>query len=286
MEEAPLWTPAWFAKGSGGRIRRLSVFTSITKQIEWLRGLGPVYLNTFPSNALALARHVALYPNEKPEILAILTAGEPLTTDVRRQCRTYLRCECIDILSNAEAGYIATQCTTGQSYHVQSELCRVEVLDQKGSPARPGQWGRLLITPLYNLAMPLIRYATGDYVRIASPCACGRYHQALELEVGRPNNLFKTRNGRWFRPDIDSSKIWPILGEDRWQLVQLAPAKFEFRYMAKEELGTEQTKALIKLFLPALPRGAKLRTRRHPALGLLSSGKFSNFMREPAFTDQ
>ena len=276
-EHARSWTPQWFNGGTGGRIRRLSVFTAIAKQIEWLRGLGPVYLNTFPSNVLALAQHVAQFPEQRPELLAILTAGEPLTANTRKLCREILGCDCIDILSNAEAGSIAMQCPAGRCYHAQSELCRVEVLRTDGGAARPGQWGRLVVTPLYNFAMPLIRYATGDYVRVAAPCGCGRHHLALELEVGRPNNMFKTARGQWFRPDIDVSRLWPILGGSRWQLVQMGLREFELRYARKPELGASQTKELRRLIAPHLPKGSKIRITRRAAIGLPSSGKLASF---------
>ncbi len=77
-------------------------------------GLGKVYLNTFPSNALAIARHVARNPETKPQLLAILTAGEPLTNEIRRQCAEHLGCSCIDLYSSAECGLIASDCPVGE----------------------------------------------------------------------------------------------------------------------------------------------------------------------------
>jgi hypothetical protein len=49
------WAAEWFAGGSAGHIQYLTVFTPVAKQVEWLRGLGKVYLNTFPSNGLPRA---------------------------------------------------------------------------------------------------------------------------------------------------------------------------------------------------------------------------------------
>ncbi|MBC8036080.1 MAG: phenylacetate--CoA ligase family protein, partial [Rhizobiales bacterium] len=174
------WVAEWFAGGTPGTIQSMTVFTPIASQVDWLRGLGQVYLNTFPSNALAIARHVARNPGATPQILAILTAGEPLTGEIRRQCTEHLGCSCIDLYSNAECGLIASDCPIGKVMHVQSELCRVEILDRNGKPARPGEWGRSVVTPLYNFAMPLIRYDTGDLVRAAVTCPCERNHTAIE----------------------------------------------------------------------------------------------------------
>ena len=81
------WFPAALSEAETGKIKSMSIFLPLAEQLRWLKSLGAVYLNTHPSHALALARHVAAHPDLKPEIAAILTVGEPLTPDVRRQCR-------------------------------------------------------------------------------------------------------------------------------------------------------------------------------------------------------
>jgi phenylacetate-CoA ligase len=48
------------------------------------------------------------------------------------------------------------------------------VLDQRGNPRGPGEVGRVVVTPLNNFAMPLIRYELGDTAEVGAPCACGR----------------------------------------------------------------------------------------------------------------
>ena len=137
------WNAEWYAGGPPGIIHRLTVFTPAASQAEWLRGLGKVYLNTFPSNALAIARHVAHNPETKPELLAILTAGEPLTEEIRRQCAEHLDCFCINLFSNAECGVIACDCLQGGVMHVQSELCRVEILNWNDRTRPAGRMGQV-----------------------------------------------------------------------------------------------------------------------------------------------
>ncbi len=161
-------------------------------------------------------------PETKPELLAILTAGEPLTEEIRRQCAEHLDCFCINLFSNAECGVIACDCLQGGVMHVQSELCRVEILDKDNKPAPQGAWGRLITTPLYNFAMPLIRYDTGDLVRAAAPCSCGRNHLALERDMGRPSNMLYLPRKKWFRPELDTAMMEVLLDNSRWQLVQMS----------------------------------------------------------------
>ena len=268
------WAADWFARGPAGHIQPLSVFTPVAKQVEWLRGLGEVYLNTFPSNALAIARHVARNPQTTPQLLAILTAGEPLTDETRRQCTEHLGCSCIDLYSSAECGLIASDCPAGNVMHAQSELCRVEILDRNNKPARVGAWGRLIVTPLYNFAMPLIRYDTGDLVRSATPCSCGRNHPAIERVMGRPSNLFYLPRKKWFRPELDTAVMEDLLNYSRWQLVQTDASAFELYYMPRNTDVAIDSHKLDVALKTALGADISIEIKPTAALGPASSGKF------------
>jgi phenylacetate-CoA ligase len=268
------WAADWFAGGAAGHIHSLTVFTPVAKQVEWLGSLGAVYLNTFPSNALAIARYVARNPEAKPQLLAIVTAGEPLTDESRRQCTKYLGCSCIDLFSSAECGFVASDCPTGKVMHVQSELCRAEILDKRGKPAPQGVWGRLIVTPLYNFATPLIRYDTGDLVRAAASCSCGRNHQSIERGTGRPSNMLYLPKKKWFRPELNTAMMEDLLGNSRWQLVQTDASAFELRYAPKNTLIAINSRELRAVLKKAL--GAHISVKINPvaALGPAPSGKF------------
>jgi phenylacetate-CoA ligase len=268
------WAADWFAGGPAGLVQTLSVFTPVAKQVEWLQGLGEVYLNTFPSNALAIARYVARNPETKPQLLAILTAGEPLTDEIRRQCTEHLGCSCIDLYSSAECGLITCDCPVSNVTHIQSELCRVEILDRNNKPARVGAWGRLIVTPLYNFAMPLIRYDTGDLVCIASPCDCGRNHQAIERGMGRPSNMFYLPRKKWFRPELDTALMEDILNNSRWQLIQTSASAFELHYMPIDAEFTLDARKLRGILKKALEADVSVEIKPVAALGPASSGKF------------
>jgi phenylacetate-CoA ligase len=268
------WTAGWFARGEPGIIKTLTVFTPVAAQVEWLLGLGPIYLNTFPSNVLAIARYVANNPARKPQILAIHTAGEPLTEEIRRQCRNHLGCNCIDLLSSAECGLIASDCPKGGVLHAQSELCRIEVLGEDDRPSRRGEWGRLIVTPLYNFGTPLIRYDTGDLVRIAPPCTCGRHHLPIERGTGRPANLFQLPGKSWFRPELDSAIMERLLNGARWQLVQISASSFELKYMPSRSGETIDRRKLQRTLKDVLGGDHAITIKPVAALGLASSGKF------------
>ncbi len=268
------WAAGWFANGQPGNTHRLTVFTPVDKQVEWLSGLGRVYLNTFPSNALAIARHVARAGIEPPSVAAVIAVGEPMTDEVRRQVLEYLRAPCLNLYSSAECGLIACECPGNPTLHLQSELALTEVLDAHGQPVGAGDWGRLIITPLYNFAMPLIRYDTGDLVKVAARCSCGRNHPAIDRTLGRPSNLLRKPDGAWFRPDFDSETMERLLAGSRWQLAQTGVREFELRYMpwkAREPVDADSATSYIA---SRLWKGCRIETLRTAALGPSAAGKF------------
>jgi phenylacetate-CoA ligase len=100
-----------------------------------------------------------------------------------------------------ELGTIAHECEAGR-LHINDENLIVEVLDG-GRPCAPGAKGELVVTELHNIAMPLIRYRTGDFGAIgAEPCPCGRTLTVLETVFGRAYDFVEAPDGRRFHGEF------------------------------------------------------------------------------------
>ncbi len=59
--------------------------------------------------------------------------------------------------------------------HVFTEGVFLEIIRQDGKPAGPGEIGKVVLTNLFNQAMPFVRYDIGD-MAVASGdrrCECG-----------------------------------------------------------------------------------------------------------------
>ena len=53
-----------------------------------------------------------------------------------------------------------------------------------------GEWGELVITPLNQEALPLIRYRTKDITRILpGDCPCGRTHRRIDALIKRVDDM-------------------------------------------------------------------------------------------------
>ena len=179
-----------------GPCQVLSVASTIEQQAQWLMRHEPVYVLTYPSLILALARYFQENGLQLPDLREIRTFGEVLEPIVRTACREAFGVDVVDSYSTQEVGYLALQCPDHEHYHVQAEDLLVEVLDDQGRPCEPGQMGKVVVTTLHNFAMPLLRYDIGDYAEVGEPCPCGRRLPVLKRILGRQRNMFILPNGQ------------------------------------------------------------------------------------------
>ena len=76
-----------------------------------------------------------------------------------------------------------------RSYHVSAESVFMEILDEDCKPTKPGNVGRVVVTSLYNYAMPFIRYDLGDRVEVGWSGTCARQLPALRKILGRTKSV-------------------------------------------------------------------------------------------------
>ena len=100
---------------------------------------------------------------------------------------------CFDHAGATEVGSWGFECAELSGLHINESEFIAEVLDTaSGEPAAEGE---LVLTNLGRVGMPLIRYRTGDHVRLASdPCTCGRTYVRLDGGVtGRVDDAMVIR---------------------------------------------------------------------------------------------
>ena len=101
----------------------------------------------------------------------VITTAEILDPPTRRLLRDVLGASVFDLYGSTELGVIAWECAAHDGYHIAEDRMIIElVADERGGPAR------IIATSLDLMAMPLIRYETGDRGTPGPTgrCACGR----------------------------------------------------------------------------------------------------------------
>lgn len=229
----------------------LNIREDVGTQLDWLVAEAPQYILTHPSNLRSLLRLAAFRGVRIPGLMQVRTFGEMLPAETVCRCHEVLGVGVADVYSSEEAGSIAFQCEQGR-YHVQAENILLEVIDAAGRSLPPGQVGRVVITVLHNLAMPLIRYEIGDYAAFGEACPCGRGLPVLDRIVGRRRNMLRLPDG---------TEHWPSFPEDRWvgiapirqlQVVQTAIDRVMLRVVAGRSLTPDEIETLRRIFAEVL----------------------------------
>ena len=123
-------------------------------------------------------------------------AGEVCTPPVREAVRTAWGIEASEFWGCSEGTY-AFPCGVGEGMHVADDLVILEPADADGNVVPYGQPAeRLLLTNLFNLTQPLIRYDMVDAVTMTDdPCPCGCAHRRITSVNGRINGAFEYDGG-------------------------------------------------------------------------------------------
>lgn len=100
------------------------------------------------------------------------------------------------ILPNGNRGHL----------HVMEHRVLVEILHPgTNEPVEPGEEGELVATTLFREAFPILRFRTGDRVRLmANQCMCGRHLMSIEAgTVARYDDMMKIRGQNLWPDAVD-----------------------------------------------------------------------------------
>jgi phenylacetate-CoA ligase len=171
-------------------IRRLSVTAIASLPLE------PVLLHD-------LVRDQGLDPREVfKSVHVVFCGGAVLPPALRRAIEHDWDARVVEIYGSNETMLMGVGCPRGR-LHLCSELLEIEVLDpHTHQPVPSSQPGVMTITSLVHEVMPLVRYFTGDVVRIAAePCGCGHAGPAAEV-LGRFDEVIGIGAGRVTQYDV------------------------------------------------------------------------------------
>jgi phenylacetate-CoA ligase len=280
LSDAANWGPATAGLVATGRCVSNSIREDAGALLDWLLREQPAYLFTYPSLVAEMAR-LSLRRGVRPAaLLEVRTLAEALDPELRSLCREAWGVPLTDLYSASEAGYLALQCPRHEHYHVQSEGVLLEVLDAAGAPCAPGEVGRVVVTPLHNFAMPLVRYDIGDYAEAGGPCDCGRGLPVLKRILGRVRNVLVTADGKRYWPAFGMlalSKIAPVL---QHQFVQKSYELVEARLVLGARLTAAQEAQFRAHIQSLLPPGMRVELVCCDRIERSASGKFEDLVSE------
>jgi phenylacetate-CoA ligase len=154
----------------------------------------------------------------KSAVRRLIVAGEPggSINAVREEIsRRWSGARVFDHHGMTETGPVTYECPKQPGVlHVLESAYFAEVIDPtSGKVAESGESGELVLTPLGRVGMPLLRYRTGDLVKVqmipqsgneSQRCVCGRYEMAFEGGIiGRTDDMIVVKGVNIFPGAID-----------------------------------------------------------------------------------
>jgi len=176
-------------------------------RLAWMEALGATVLVCTPSYALHLkevARERGIDLSKLPVRITV-HAGEPGAgiPAVRARIEDGWGARAFDHGGMTEMGAYGYECAQQAGLHVNESEFIVEVIDP--ATAGPARDGELVLTNLGRVGSPVVRYRTGDHVRLAeAPCPCGRTFSRLEGGIlGRLDDMLIVRGVNVFPAAIE-----------------------------------------------------------------------------------
>jgi phenylacetate-CoA ligase len=130
-----------------------------------------------------------------PRLKVVCTTGEPLYDDQRQLIQSVFKVPAANEFGSRDIGFTAHESPEGQML-LMSESIIMEILDANGEPIAPGASGEAVLTGLCSDAQPLIRYRTGDVVRMSDKtCREGRGLHVIDQIFGRTTDFVVKADG-------------------------------------------------------------------------------------------
>lgn len=272
----------WNLRNPEARAFQLSLSENIGNQLDWIMRFKPQILMTYPSIANAIAQ-LAHENGLKLPIHTLIAQGETIPETTHANLTAQHGIKIIDRYGTSELGPISVRCPLGSGHHQFQEAALCEVLDLDGPTEITDGRGRLILTPFYNYAMPLIRYENQDQVLVSSKtCVCGRHLPVLEDILGRERHVFIYEDGSRSWPYMKLHHFGQYLPAKQLQIVQKTHRDIEVRFV-RDDSGRETDKDnLEKMMRHLLHPSISISLIEAQHIPRNSSGKFENWITEVA----
>lgn len=201
----------------------------------------PVLVYSTPSSRLpALATYLLEHDIRLESVRAVMTSSETLLDESRRLFEKAFGAQVFDQYGSTECLSIASECSAG-SMHVNADINFVEY-----SPlSTVRDVNELIITPLFNYGMPLLRYRLGDLGGpLPDRCSCGRTLPRMSRLVGRLTGTATLSDGTVLTPYALEELVQGVAGIARFQFRQTSADAFDLLVIRAPGAGIELDQSL------------------------------------------
>ena len=203
----------------------------------------------------------------------IFSSSAVLLPETKEMLTKTIGCPIIDRYSNQENGVLAQTRDTNSDFYINRANYYIELLKLNSNEvAAKGELGRIVVTDLYNFAMPMIRYDTGD---LAISDDDNRYDlRTIRNIQGRRVDIIYDTKGNMLTPHTWGIHMRKYKELKQWQFIQEDKNKYKLKVNGGEGIYTKEDfdKTLRKI----LGNDANIDIQYVNEIPVLASGKFKN----------
>ena len=228
------------------------------------------------ASALETLANYLLKCGDTPEMYSnintIIGFGEAFPENAHKKLKEVFNCNVISLYSNQENGMLAAECIEHKEFHVNRASYYIELLKiGADEPAGIGEEGRVVVTDLFNHAMPLIRYDTGDIGVWKKETECSWHTQSLLSIQGTIDDLLFDTKGNKKSSGVISVNMWPFDKLLQYQFIQEGAKHYKFKLNGAKAHYDDAK--FVKLVKDALGQDAEVVIEHVNEIPVLESGK-------------
>jgi phenylacetate-CoA ligase len=169
-------------------------------------------------------------------------------------------------------------CEFTDHYHIEPQYGYFELIGKNNMPvAKPGEFGEIVGTTLYNYGMPLIRYRTGDFAEyVGDHCEmCGRQMPVIKNIEGRwDKNQIHRKDGTYVTTTALNlhDEMYKII--DGLQYIQEHPGELRVLIIKGSNFNSDHEKIFLKHYSESMGEGSKVVVEYVDKLIMQPNGKF------------
>jgi phenylacetate-CoA ligase len=242
----------------------------ISQMLDQISSFNPTMVIAYGSMWDAIANYI--YEGNagdcRIKLKAIMSEAEHLKERTRKILENYFNCGVYSRYGNMECGVMAQEDGSEFGHRLNIASYYFEILSiDSDKPVEEGEVGRIVITDLFNYAMPIIRYDTGDLGTIRTNSEGKVY---LEQLVGRKNDVLYTTSGQLVNQH--HIVIFSSLFQDvrKFQFIQESEKEYTCLLVTDNHSYEEQ---LMKEFINTFGEDGKYNIKYVDDIPKLPSGK-------------
>jgi len=228
----------------------------------------------------SLCKYCDKYPEQvgQTKVKSIISISESLSSEVKQKLSRHFGIPVVARYSNVENGILAQhRMDHTEEFELNHASYYFEIMDiDRDEVLKDGETGRIVITDLYNFAMPMIRYDTGDIGCIIESVMSGK-RVLINLE-GRKLDVLYNTSKQLVSSLLVYKNMWKYKEIDQYQLIQIGEKDYTFKISSSS--GFDRKDEITNEYKSYLGKDAKILIEMVNEIPLLASGKRRKVVQE------